>query len=112
MKKDLKKRWVEALRSGDYEQGDGALCRIYGDNALYCCLGVLVELVRGEDVWEKIPNQRWLIPRAASIGDTAFPSSTFLDSVGLKTEFADEVAHKNDFGHSFEEIADWIEENI
>jgi hypothetical protein len=40
MKHQIKKRWVEALRSGKYKQGKDYLCRD-GD---FCCLGVLCEL--------------------------------------------------------------------
>lgn len=41
MDKELKAKWVAALRSGQYKQGTKAL-RI-GDN--YCCLGVLCDVV-------------------------------------------------------------------
>lgn len=45
MNPEIKKLWVEALRSGEYRQGKGCL-RIKhhdgGDN--YCCLGVLSDL--------------------------------------------------------------------
>lgn len=34
-------KWVEALRSGDYKQGKGALRDINGN---YCCLGVACEI--------------------------------------------------------------------
>lgn len=40
MKPEIKKRWIEALRSGKYNQGKGYLCK---DDS-YCCLGVLCEL--------------------------------------------------------------------
>lgn len=33
---DNAKKWIEALRSGEYRQGRSALCRDGG----YCCLGV------------------------------------------------------------------------
>lgn len=44
MKKEYAEKWVEALRSGKYQQGTGNLCL---DNK-YCCLGVLEDAVRGE----------------------------------------------------------------
>jgi hypothetical protein len=40
MKRDIKKRWIKALHSGDYQQGKSALRA--GDK--YCCLGVLCDL--------------------------------------------------------------------
>lgn len=41
MKQEIKERWVEALRSGKYEQGTGSLTTGSGR---YCCLGVLCDL--------------------------------------------------------------------
>jgi hypothetical protein len=42
MKPEIKKMWLEALRSGQYKQGGGAL-RPHGGNE-FCCLGVLCNL--------------------------------------------------------------------
>lgn len=41
MKPEVKKLWVDALRSGNYEQGQGFLRTT--DNK-YCCLGVLCDV--------------------------------------------------------------------
>jgi len=41
MKPEIKKQWIEALRSGDYEQGDGYLRT---DRDEFCCLGVLCDI--------------------------------------------------------------------
>jgi hypothetical protein len=44
-------RWVDALESGDYKQGDGALSRkLNNGHRRYCCLGVLCELAVEEGV--------------------------------------------------------------
>jgi len=43
MKPEVKERWIAALRSGDYQQTQGALVRT-GDHGGYCCLGVLCQL--------------------------------------------------------------------
>jgi hypothetical protein len=40
MNSDIKQRWVDALRSGTYTQGEGRLRTPTG----YCCLGVLCDL--------------------------------------------------------------------
>lgn len=51
MNPEVKTQWLEALRSGEFQQGTGALC----EGGKYCCLGVLSELavragvVRGYD---------------------------------------------------------------
>jgi hypothetical protein len=40
MNKEFKKLWIEALRSGEYQQGTSAL----NANGKFCCLGVLCEV--------------------------------------------------------------------
>lgn len=40
-------KWVDALRSGEYAQGEGVL-RSYNDK--FCCLGVACEVARKEGV--------------------------------------------------------------
>ncbi len=49
MNPEIKKRWVEALRSGEYRQGTHALKQVVYDATgeqyvKYCCLGVLCDL--------------------------------------------------------------------
>ncbi len=48
MDPEIKKLWIEALRSGEYEQCIGALHDATG----YCCIGVLRELVVPDNVGE------------------------------------------------------------
>ena len=42
MNKNVKRLWLEALRSGEYKQGRGLL----RDGNKYCCLGVLCDIYR------------------------------------------------------------------
>jgi hypothetical protein len=51
---EVKRRWVEALRSGDYVQRRGRLAYQShdGDNS-YCCLGVLCELAVADGVIDR-----------------------------------------------------------
>ena len=44
MNPEVKALWVTALRSGEYEQGRGALIQIDEGKQTYCCLGVLCDL--------------------------------------------------------------------
>mgnify|MGYP007046850129 CR=1 FL=1 len=45
MKKDIAKKWVKALRSGKFKQGQGTLKQYDSEgNIKHCCLGVLCEL--------------------------------------------------------------------
>ena len=45
MKREIAQAWTAALRSGDYPQAVGTLCRQVGDSGLgYCCLGVVTQI--------------------------------------------------------------------
>lgn len=45
MNAEKKEKWIEALRSGKYEQGTSALkYRSGGGTCKYCCLGVLQDI--------------------------------------------------------------------
>lgn len=51
MNQDIKELWVQALRSGEYQQSRNSLRR----NGGYCCLGVLC------DLYAKEHNVEWQI---------------------------------------------------
>lgn len=55
MNPEIKKQWVEALRSGEYKQGYRTLARLTDDDSgkEYCCLGVLCELAVKEGIITK-----------------------------------------------------------
>lgn len=57
MKKNIAKKWVEALESGNYRQVDGVLKKRVNDKQCgYCCLGVLCDLYikeTGKGQWSK-----------------------------------------------------------
>lgn len=46
MNKEIKERWIAALRSGEYSQSAGYL----GTDEGYCCLGVLCEIALQDQV--------------------------------------------------------------
>ena len=59
--------WIRALKSGKYEQTQGALCDISDANSSYCALGVACKvlgyadedldgLLGFQDTWDDIPN--------------------------------------------------------
>lgn len=52
MNQDIKKRWVTALRSGEYDQVEGYLAL---KDEGFCCLGVLCEIALADGVIAKIP---------------------------------------------------------
>jgi hypothetical protein len=45
LREEVKVKWLEALRSGKYTQGTGALQSVHEDGSRsFCCLGVLCEV--------------------------------------------------------------------
>jgi hypothetical protein len=101
MNAELKAKWIEALRSGKYEQGLGYL----HSEKTYCCLGVLHEVMGGE--WIGDARAR----RTADAHDSNWLSYDILErNVQL------ELAKMNDgmmtHRHSFSAIADYIEANL
>lgn len=106
MDAQLKTKWVEALRSGKYEQGRRQLRR---DNE-FCCLGVLCDL---------IDPAKWISSGGAGFryrgidhNAMSFPPNEVTRNVGLPRDLENQVAGMNDDGNSFAEIADYIEANI
>lgn len=53
MNKEIKARWIEALRSGNYEQGRYNLRR----RDEFCCLGVLCDIVKDDVNYNWLPAQ-------------------------------------------------------
>lgn len=102
----LKSRWLEALRSGDYEQGTGYLNKKVDGDHHFCCLGVLCDLVEPE-AWvesdlEDIMSHRngvWY----------GLPDALFTKARGLTDSEVSYLAALNDNEWTFAEIADEIE---
>jgi hypothetical protein len=90
MDPEIKAKWVEALRSGKYQQEFGGL----GKGTKLCCLGVLSVVVQGRPCvlpWsEMVPNHGALIE--------------LNDGPMIDREFRGDK--------SFAEIADYIEANL
>lgn len=113
MKPEIKKRWLEALRSGEYEQG---VFMLYGERK-FCCLGVLTDLYLqsvGETWVKTIDGASHHIP--GDIDGTGYLPDVVIEwaeiwqsnpSAGEK-----DLSGLNDGGVSFSEIADLIEEHL
>lgn len=125
MDKKTKKQWVAALRSGEYKQGSGKLRQqAVDDNGDYtaakqefCCLGVLCDLVEPNQWMQK--EHSWANGRSGNPDDTGMPRDGLQKKLGLdkpasrsngSNTIAEKLAQLNDDGHTFEEIANWIEE--
>lgn len=109
MNKEIKEKWVAALKSGDYEQGKYALRK----NNKYCCLGVLCDIyskeigVEWEGQW--IEGENKTLPIEISTWCDIEPINIEVDYDTLKqylTELNDTVKLP------FREIADVIENQL
>ena len=105
MKKKLKRKWVKALRSGEYCQTEGSLI----DEKGYCCLGVLCDVMGiAQDEDENFVDEDG---RALTSLGSAHDDGEGLSGLVMKGGRW-ELAKMNDHGATFDEIADWIEENL
>lgn len=103
MPPDVKAKWLEALRSGRYKQGQGELRTV--DNC-FCCLGVLCDVLD--------PNG-WNDQRDHEYDNDISGGSLSLtmnhNFVGVGDEGT--LIEMNDTEHkSFAQIADYIESNL
>lgn len=110
------KKWVKALRSGEYRQAVGTLSQ----NGRYCCLGVACDIYEREtgDILPRVPNGDYPLEglyHSEKYGDAFRKVGLWL---GLRSgeggfrEFIDDCDHLsalNDNGASFSRIADVIE---
>lgn len=111
MNPELKKKWVEALRSGEYKQGYNGL-HIIGDKpyAGYCCLGVLATVAGIPEI--KQEDESYCKFDFGYRTDTTTLPEQFSASIGLTQEHQGVVMNMNDDKRaSFDEIADYIEAN-
>lgn len=106
------KKWIEALRSGQYQQGAGSLNR----EGRFCCLGVLCDLI-DPNAWVSGfgAHTRGDAPKAFHYRMGlyhGYPPPEVCESAGLDFKEARRLANMNDKGATFEEIAQDIERNL
>lgn len=104
MNKWVKRKWLKALRSGEYQQGTRRLVSISQET--YCCLGVLACEMVPEFIRKKNSYEMAIDGNYGTIPDDL---ATLWE---LTREEQGALTIKNDNGYSFREIADWIEENL
>lgn len=122
MNKEIKEKWLEALRSGEYKQARSTL-RIY-DN--YCCLGVLCNIYHketGNGEWKALyedvfrfyspnDNERYTLTTDiinwAGLNENVNPRNPIV-KYKEQEEF---LATLNDNGISFDNLANIIEKEL
>lgn len=104
MNAEIKGKWVEALRSGKYQQGQGKLCT---RDCKYCCLGVLCEVLGYKTdpdphrPFHTYQGQSGLLPH-----DARMRSEVTSKEEGLLIDLNDTDQRDFDF------IATWIETHL
>lgn len=111
--KDFAEEWLTALRSGKYNQAKGILYDKHKNG--YCCLGVAcaikypIHYLKSEEggyagIIEK--SEYHLQFNLKKIPDQLKGGEE------IENDFVNQLTDMNDGGKSFNEIADWIEENV
>ena len=131
MNPEVKQKWIDALRSGKYEQGSEKLRSVSG----YCCLGVLCDLYAQEHnvEWEfRGRGGTYLQPQDYWYFDdqSEFLPKIVMNWAGLKTHnpsvrvdiednfdddnsfYTDEIANVNDSGYTFMDLSKIIEQQL
>lgn len=124
MNPEIKARWTDALRSGEYPQTANCL----RDNKGYCCLGVLTDLAIKDGViegWEQAsPGGEFYVKENLDSPEEYGEPAILIDAVmawaGLDSKnplvrfeggFAN-LSDVNDSGHNFYEIAIVIDDQL
>lgn len=114
MKKDVADLWVNALRSGEYNQG----IYVLNNEGNFCCLGVLCEVAIKNGVKMSVQQTDEGI---AYDGSTAFLPESVAIWAGINTPNGgwmdghgnwNSLVQLNDSNESFDLIADIIDENV
>jgi hypothetical protein len=115
MKQELKEKWIAALRSGKYKQGQGLL---RSANDRYCCLGVLCEVAGVPAKQVSYEDARWRGIPQDQMGcydydnECGFLSSRLRVNLGVDPDVAYQLATMNDAGESFKSLAKYIENRV
>lgn len=117
LNKEAIRKWIEALRSGDYRQGYHKLRNYNKDeDDTFCCLGVACDVLKEdlEGEWNmKADDYKFKVLDDQSHGMEFMPD-VVVEYLGLSEEFLnDTLSGLNDKErYTFEEIADRIERKV
>ena len=101
-------KWVDALRSGKYRQGESQLKIEDPDDPRHCCLGVLCEVAEVEGVdFNFIPDESYLPEPVMKWAGLKSKQAHYRDPETGSEDGS--LVQMNDKGASFAEIADFIE---
>lgn len=103
MNAEIKQKWVEALRSGKYQQTKN----LFACDGKHCAVGVLIDLyLKENDKSEIVIDELESMPTSVSLW-AELESPTFETPISIL-----DVMELNDAGHPFADLADFIECNL
>jgi hypothetical protein len=119
VKKDKAMKLVKALRSGEYKQGTSVLV---DSRDRFCCLGVACNISDSTLQWEENKSGDWAIDqRVSELPPSIQEEYGFYSELGdmrggfeyvtINGRVYDNLATANDDGCTFDQIADFIENN-
>lgn len=106
MDKDIKKLWVDALRSGKYKQGKNLLKK----EDCFCCLGVLCE-ISDKAPWKQAGEGSTIFRYAEEMATLPENVANWAN-LDRASNAVDVLIYLNDSGTPFADIADYIEEGL
>ena len=109
------KKWLKALRSGDYKQATGILYDHNKDG--YCCLGVACKLEYPLHYLKNKDNYQYgaTITKGYQQDQLKYNLNKIpkqLKGTSHSNDLVSILIDMNDSSKTFEQIADWIEDNI
>lgn len=106
MPKDLKEKWLAALRSGEYKQSQQELGT---PERGFCCLGLLQYIVDGktesDGIRDELPSSKWCGEHGCDWDLIDYQNGNLSLDEGCASEL-------NDNGYTFAEIANLIEQHV
>jgi len=93
MNQEIKTEWLSRLKSGDYVQGTGHLCK----NGNHCCLGVLAEIAVEQGLITKVARSSFELGSYYWFdGNSNAPTKRVLEWAGVSIYHAQHLANEND----------------
>lgn len=102
-RENIKKHWIQALRSGNYKQD-----RIY----LCDCFDVLAEVIGAEKKINCDGQVSYSLKNYVGVTSSDCTTVVPTDWLGIPQYKITKLVDMNDTGRPFSEIADWIEANV
>ena len=111
---ELKDKWIEALSSDKFKQGKSGLFNSSTNS--HCCLGVLCEVLKIQNIPTDTHFNRYLFPSVSGNHpqehDSVYIPTDFASSIGLKIDDMCYLAALNDRSNDYKATIDYIEKNI